>query len=66
VTLIHVTGTRSPWGRCACGHVWLIHDFDEYVGDDTDLCCADGCDQNGCPGNTNLAVKHEHEHGNEE
>lgn len=41
---------QNPWALCACGHFWLIHDFEGSPADGTDLCCADNCDQHGCPG----------------
>jgi hypothetical protein len=41
---------NNPWAFCACGHAWINHDVDEYVGDDSDTCCVEGCDQAGCPG----------------
>lgn len=40
----------SPFDHCACGHMWLWHDVDEYTGDGSETCCVDGCEQNGCPG----------------
>jgi hypothetical protein len=40
----------TPWDLCPCGHFWLMHDVEEYTGDGTEICCADGCDQVGCPG----------------
>jgi len=43
--------------RCACGHIWLRHDVAEFSGDGTaELCCVEGCDQNGCPGRARMAV----------
>ena len=41
---------QNPWARCACGHMWLVHDVEEYHGDGTDRCCRSDCDQSGCPG----------------
>lgn len=40
----------NPWGYCPCGHLWLRHDVDEYRGDDSEMCCVEGCDQTKCPG----------------
>lgn len=35
---------------CGCGHAWALHDIYE-PSDPRELCCVDGCDQRGCPGN---------------
>jgi len=40
----------NPWTRCACGHLWMSHDIEEYTGDGSETCCVVGCDQVGCPG----------------
>jgi hypothetical protein len=40
----------DPWAYCACGHVWMRHDIEEYTGDGSETCCVDGCPQVGCPG----------------
>ena len=42
----------TPWAPCACGHPWLRHDVTEYRGDGSEMCCVEGCAQNGCPGKT--------------
>lgn len=39
---------RPPW-FCPCGHPWAAHDI-HTPDDPRELCCVDGCDQNGCPG----------------
>lgn len=44
----------EPWNYCDCGHPWLLHDIREQSGDGTDLCCAEGCDQFGCPGTSRV------------
>lgn len=44
--------SRNWWDRCRCGHEWLTHDIERYPGDDTDMCCVEGCEQLGCPGTT--------------
>jgi hypothetical protein len=40
----------NPLAVCRCGHVWMVHDVEEYSGDDSETCCVEGCNQNGCPG----------------
>lgn len=39
--------TGHPWWRCPntppCPHGAILHDVEEYSGDGTDTCCADGC-----------------------
>lgn len=44
-----------PWwaNYCACGHLMMRHDIEEYDGDGSDTCCVEGCGQVGCPGRTN-------------
>jgi hypothetical protein len=37
-------------GFCPCGHLWHVHDVDEYRGDGSETCCHPGCQQHGCPG----------------
>ena len=46
-------GGRNPYDPhafCACGHLWLRHDVEEYGGDGSETCCVEGCSQEGCPG----------------
>jgi hypothetical protein len=28
----------------------MFHDIEEYTGDGSEICCAEGCDQSRCPG----------------
>lgn len=44
------TSTEDVCLRCACGHLWLLHDVEEYRGDGSETCCVEGCPQTGCPG----------------
>jgi hypothetical protein len=37
---------------CRCGHAMALHDIYE-PSDPRELCCVQGCDQNGCPGREN-------------
>lgn len=41
---------RPGHARCPCGHLWLHHDIDEHPGDNSELCCIEGCNQTECPG----------------
>ncbi len=50
-----LTADSRAWQYCPCGHLWLVHDIEEYDGDGSDTCCAEGCDQVGCPGKTKTA-----------
>jgi hypothetical protein len=47
----------NPWQRCACGHLWLSHDIEEYSGDGSEMCCVVGCDQDGCPGRQRQTIE---------
>lgn len=44
----------DPFRRCACGHLWILHDVENALGDGTELCREDGCTQIGCPGGINI------------
>jgi hypothetical protein len=46
----------NPWGYCACGHPWMRHDVEEYTGDESEMCCVEGCDQAQCPGKVSRAT----------
>lgn len=35
------------------------HDVEEYRGDGTEMCCVDGCEQKGCPGQWRKPQFHE-------
>ncbi len=52
-----MTDPLNPWQRCACGHLWLSHDIEEYSGDGSEMCCVVGCDQDGCPGRQQPAIE---------
>lgn len=40
---------RGPWDWCGCGHLFLLHDVEDFDGTNP-TCCVDGC-SGGCAQN---------------